>query len=458
VRIVRIEDFVDHSWARVADAARGVKADYRLGPTPISTAGGQAIVHQATHKATSVPVAFKKRRSAIDDAAARMRREVEVGQRLGQHPHVMPILDHNVDDGWFVMPLAISDASAQRASIAASEEAIRAFVEAAATGLAAAHELGWVHRDVKPGNFLLLPNGDLGPRWVVADWGLARRPLGSTTDAQRTRAGMFYGTLGFAPPELHASAHEATPAADVYSLGQMIGWLLTGDLPRPNIPHIPAAGPWRAVIKSATQTDPNRRPQTMAELTLLIASELDDAPADIVTETDALLQRANAGDATAGSGLLRLCARQGYTFELCIDILPTLTERAIANAVAADEQAMQEAVVALRAHLGHDWGRRNYKWADSVIFFLFYVAKYASSGGRIDLLEDAADALFAWDDAWNQWTPQPAIREWLGRLDGQSARSVARAIRRYPDSASHFAELADSRRADPDIRSAVRSN
>jgi serine/threonine protein kinase len=60
----------------------------------------------------------------------------------------------------------------------------------------------------------------------VADWGLTRRPRGQPTNPGRTRAGTMFGTEGFADPELSADAHNAGPEADIYSIGQIIGWAL----------------------------------------------------------------------------------------------------------------------------------------------------------------------------------------------------------------------------------------
>ncbi|MFJ8436156.1 Arm DNA-binding domain-containing protein [Kitasatospora sp. NPDC094019] len=56
---------------------------------------------------------------------------------------------------------------------------------------------------------------------------------------------------GFAPPGLSVDAHQAGPPADVFSLGQLIGWVLTGEAPSPNIPLAPVAGSWRGDLGTA---------------------------------------------------------------------------------------------------------------------------------------------------------------------------------------------------------------
>jgi len=157
----------------------------------------------------------------FDDEASRrrFRREVEVQASL-DHPNVMPVLDWG--ENWMAMPLA-SASLADRAPDMFHNEVLMAF-EHAVLGLQAAHRKGLVHRDVKPHNILLLDrNGDR--RWVVADFGLVRRPPGETTSVRTVG---FVGTEGFAAPEARADAHTAGAAADVYSLGRSLLWVLSG--------------------------------------------------------------------------------------------------------------------------------------------------------------------------------------------------------------------------------------
>ena len=116
--------------------------------------------------------------------------------------------------------------------------ALRDLVEAVCEGLRQPHADGWVHRDIKPANILLLEG-----RWVVGDWGLSRRPLGQSSGLRRTRTGTGFGTEGFAAPEMSGDAHDSTPATDIYSIGQLIGAVLTGRRPQANIPLLPESRP-----------------------------------------------------------------------------------------------------------------------------------------------------------------------------------------------------------------------
>lgn len=142
----------------------------------------------------------------------------------------MPVLDFDPDSCWFVMPLADSTARKEIRALQDPQRLIE-FLNASCEALRTAHRAGWIHRDLKPDNLLILDG-----RWVVADWGLARRPRGMTSDPARTRTGTGYGTVGFAAPELALDAHRVGPETDIYSLGQLIGSVLTGESPQANIP------------------------------------------------------------------------------------------------------------------------------------------------------------------------------------------------------------------------------
>lgn len=240
---------------------------YRLGHRPLGT-GGQAVVFPAEHKVTGVKVALKRLRSMSVEAVARMHREIDFGLRYSGLDHVMPMFDHGLGHDWFVMPLASGNAEDSRAALR-EDGALADLVFAVCTALEAVHVQGWLHRDLKPANILLLEG-----RWVVADWGLGRRPRGDTTFTGRTQAGEAFGTEGFAAPEQAVDAHEANPSADVYSLGQIIGWAKTGRTPKGRVPVMPEEEPWRSIVEAATRKDPRARPQDARELRQLLELRL----------------------------------------------------------------------------------------------------------------------------------------------------------------------------------------
>lgn len=242
-------------WAAVRWLKRGKKADYTMAPEPIDE-GGQGAVFRAVHKPTNITVALKRLRFGDDDSVHRMGREIDMGQRYGGHPNVMPVLDADSDCRWFIMPCA-NGSAADYVDRLRETMALRGLVKAVCEGLRHPHANGWTHRDIKPANILYLQG-----RWVVADWGLGRRPRGQTSVPRRTRTGSGFGSEGFAAPELlSGNPHNATPATDIYSIGRLIGAILTGQSPETNIPLLPESGPWRAVAAEATHRQPEDRPQ-----------------------------------------------------------------------------------------------------------------------------------------------------------------------------------------------------
>jgi serine/threonine-protein kinase len=151
-----------------------------------------------------------------------------------------------------------------------------ALVAQAADALQAAHANGIVHRDVKPGNLLVRPNGTL----VLTDFGIARSAL----VGQLTVAGSVLGTASYISPE-QASGAVATAASDVYALGVVAYQCLSGhrpfdgatpieiamkhvrDTPRPLPSDIPPAV--RAIVDRALAKDPGARWPTAAAMAVV---------------------------------------------------------------------------------------------------------------------------------------------------------------------------------------------
>jgi serine/threonine-protein kinase len=152
-------------------------------------------------------------------------------------------------------------------------------MEQAARALQAAHERGYVHRDVKPGNILIRVDGKV----KLTDFGIAK----AADAVPVTRSGMVMGTAHYIAPE-QASGAEAGPAGDVYSLG-IVGYeCLAGHRPfraesavavammqvREPPPPLPDSvpAPARDLIEAVLVKDPAKRYGTGAELALAIAA------------------------------------------------------------------------------------------------------------------------------------------------------------------------------------------
>lgn len=433
----------------VRSQARGERSDYRLDRVP-KEEGGQAQIFRAVHKPTDVEVAFKRRTSQRDTPAARMRREIEISQLLGQHAHYMPILDSNPVDGWLVMPMAQATAEQRRESLSDPVQ-LRALIEALMDVLELAHAHDWLHRDVKPSNILLLDN-----KWTLADWGIVRRPRGQTTQEGRTRFEL--GTEGFAAPELFVAAHEATAAADVYGIGRVIGWALTGQYPQMNVPLYPAPGPWRNITRIATHSDPQQRVQNIQSLRGLINREFTE-PAEPTTEqAKRLLERTRAGDPAAVGSLIGLIADHPEDYELYVRTLVNLSAEQAGPCLSRDPRTSVRLFKAMADHADGE-GTRWIQFAEAgrVTVWLHAIANFAAAKDDWDLLEEAARTMCTWDGAWDQWSAQDRIAPWLRSLSGQAAQLIAAVLRDHPRSARHFSGLAQDGTVDIRIRASIQA-
>ncbi|MEP0844171.1 MAG: protein kinase [Phycisphaerae bacterium] len=200
--------------------------------------GGQGVVYQAVQKATRRRVAIKVMREgpfAGPRDKARFEREVQVLAALN-HSHIVTIHDSGIVEGrfYFVMdyiPGRPLDAHLADGEARGVEELLALFVKVC-DAVNAAHLRGVIHRDLKPGNIRVDPEGE--PH--VLDFGLAKVAGGEVTDGPRPQAmtvtGQFVGSLPWAAPE----QAEGAPAkidvrTDVYSLGVILYQMLTGRFP-----------------------------------------------------------------------------------------------------------------------------------------------------------------------------------------------------------------------------------
>lgn len=166
----------------------------------------------------------------------RFRREIDAIGRIN-HPNIIPLLHHsNLDDEnstsahFLVMPKALGGNLADQARIAAFKGNLDTTLDVAmqlASALEAAHAAGVVHRDVKPENILFKDAG--GEVWL-SDFGicLIQEQLRLTPD------GEWVGARGFIAPECEGqSLQDITPSADIYSLGKVIYFMLSGGIVLP---------------------------------------------------------------------------------------------------------------------------------------------------------------------------------------------------------------------------------
>jgi eukaryotic-like serine/threonine-protein kinase len=234
--------------------------------------GGMGDVWRGTDEVLGRTVAVKILLPALLDEpgfAERFRGEARTMATIN-HPGVVDVYDYGSDQqlAFLVMEYVEGDALSRTLSRVGRLTPARtmALVAQAADALQAAHANGIVHRDVKPGNLLVRPNGTL----VLTDFGIAR----SAMVGQLTVAGSVLGTASYISPE-QASGAVATAASDVYALGVVAYQCLSGhrpfdgatpieiamkhvrDTPRPLPADIPPAV--RAIVDRALAKEPGAR-------------------------------------------------------------------------------------------------------------------------------------------------------------------------------------------------------
>jgi serine/threonine protein kinase len=193
--------------------------------------GGMSSVYRARDRLLERLVALKVLHPHYGDDeeyVERFRREARSVAQLS-HPHIVTVIDRGVDDGRQFIVFEYIDGENLKQLIARTgplpaRRALELAIEIA-DALAFAHEHGLVHRDVKPQNVLVSPDGNA----KVTDFGIAR-----SLDVEHgvTQTGTVLGTSNYLSPE-QASGKPTTPATDVYSLGVVMYELLTGDVPFP---------------------------------------------------------------------------------------------------------------------------------------------------------------------------------------------------------------------------------
>jgi eukaryotic-like serine/threonine-protein kinase len=290
-------------------------------------AGGMGEVWRATDTSLGRTVAIKLLRENIaDDDAFRSRFASEAQHAASLHdPHIATVFDYGdeVDPTtgrhttYLVMELVNGKPLSELITRPIAPDQAALLIAQAADGLAVAHAAGIVHRDVKPANFLVTPDGKV----KVTDFGVARaRGAASVTDT-----GMILGTPHYVAPEV-AEGHEATPSSDLYSLGVVLYEALTAtrpfdgetpiaialahlrDEPKPLPGTIPP--PLRSIVESTMARDPARRPPDAATLAAALRRFADDPDdqrtaamvAPVVASTQVLPTGAPATAMTPTSG------------------------------------------------------------------------------------------------------------------------------------------------------------
>lgn len=206
---------------------------YRIGSVVHS--GPMSTLYRADDVRLDRPVALKVISPLLAAEEEFRTRFVEEARSLSavDHPHVVPLYDHDEDpDGHLWLAMRWVDGATVAQAVAGAPMSLArclALFDQVASALDAVHACGLVHLDVKPANILITtepPRSGRAEHVYLADFGLTRRGR----SGGRTSGGEFVGSPAFASPE-HLRGEPVSPAADLYGLACSLHTALTGRPP-----------------------------------------------------------------------------------------------------------------------------------------------------------------------------------------------------------------------------------
>jgi serine/threonine protein kinase len=222
--------------------------------------GGMGTVYKGRHQESGQIVALKvvpANMANNETLLKRFENEFKAANRL-DHPNIVRALEFGVLMGrpYLVMEFVEGESLGQRIERDGRMPETEAIgvIALAAQGLHHAHKNGMVHRDVKPDNIMVTPDGQV----KLADLGLVKEVL---NDVNLTRTGRGLGTPHFMAPEQFRNAKNADVRCDIYSLGATLYQMVTGELPFRSL------GPLDAFMKKVNNelTPPRKIVPTLSE-------------------------------------------------------------------------------------------------------------------------------------------------------------------------------------------------
>lgn len=271
--------------------------------------GGMGAVYSAYQTSLERHVAIKvlpPELSADEAFATQFTMEARAMAKLN-HPHLIGVYDFGEVGGMLFIVMELVSGGSLYESVYGQQidpATAATIVAKLARGLAHAHQMGLLHRDVKPANVLLSEAGE--PK--IGDFGLAHK-IG-----EQENEDAIYGTPGYTAPEVLTQPDQVDQRCDVFSLGVVLYELLTAQLPSDHFQ--PASALCTSdrkldeIINRALQPDPAHRYQTADEL----AADLESAvtrltsavqrPALAVGNVTATTQPVRLKSASSGSGIL----------------------------------------------------------------------------------------------------------------------------------------------------------
>lgn len=273
--------------------------------------GAMGAVYRARHALLRRPTAVKLLRPDRNtpQALRRFKREVEATSQL-VHPNTITIFDYgHAPDGTFYYAMELLRGLTLDAVVARfgpmAENRVAHILRQVCGSLAEAHDAGLVHRDIKPQNLMLCHRGGVPDTIKVLDFGLVKGSQ-REEDPRLTRDGASVGTPLYMSPEIASISAETDARADIYSLGVVAYYLLTGEQPfggsnarevmrrhveeRPVPPSEKLGRPLHQNLESTVlrclAKSPDARPQSARQLETMLADVIIPC-LDPWTESDA---------------------------------------------------------------------------------------------------------------------------------------------------------------------------
>jgi serine/threonine-protein kinase len=221
---------------------KAVRESQRLGQYTLEKKlgeGGMGVVYRASHAMLRRPTAVKLLLPdrAGKEALTRFEREVRRTAML-THPNTVTVFDYGrTTDGVFYYAMELLEGASLDEIVEMDgpqpAERVIHLLEQAVGSLAEAHDAGLIHRDIKPGNIMVVDRGGISDLVKVVDFGLVkdddyRARGGATSEPALTLANTITGTPLYLAPETVTAPETVDARTDLYALGAVGYWLLTG--------------------------------------------------------------------------------------------------------------------------------------------------------------------------------------------------------------------------------------
>ncbi len=221
---------------------RSISAARKLGQYALEEKlgeGGMGVVYRASHAMLRRPTAIKLLQAdrAGEAALARFEREVRRTAAL-THPNTVTVFDYGrTTEGVFYYAMELLEGASLDEMVETfgpqPESRVVYLLEQAAASLAEAHAVGLIHRDIKPANIMVVDRGGIADLVKVVDFGLvkdlgAKQGDAALLDPTLTKADAITGTPLYMAPEAIIAPETVDGRTDIYALGALGYWLLTG--------------------------------------------------------------------------------------------------------------------------------------------------------------------------------------------------------------------------------------